>query len=428
MSNFRTETVCVQGGYTPGNGEPRQIPIVQSTTFKYATSEDMGKLFDLEANGDFYTRLQNPTNDYVAAKLAELEGGTAAMLTSSGQAANFYAVFNIANCGDHVVSCSTIYGGTFNLFSVTMKKMGIDFTFVSPDCTDEELEAAFRPNTKAVFGETIANPALTVLDIEKFAKAAHSHGVPLIIDNTFATPVNCRPIEWGADIVTHSTTKYMDGHGCAVGGAIIDSGKFDWLAHAEKFPGLCTPDDSYHGITYAEKFGKEGAFITKCTAQLMRDFGSIQAPQHAFYLNLGLESLHVRMPRHCENGQAVAEFLANHPKVSKVHYCGLPGDKYYEGAQKYLPHGSCGVVSFELKGGRKAAEVFMSRLKLAAIETHVADARTCCLCPAASPHRQMTDEQLEAAGIPAGLVRMSCGLESKYDLIDDIAQALEAVE
>ena len=428
MSNFRTETVCVQGGYTPGNGEPRQIPIVQSTTFKYATSEDMGKLFDLEANGYFYTRLQNPTNDYVAAKLAELEGGTAAMLTSSGQAANFYAVFNIANCGDHVVSCSTIYGGTFNLFSVTMKKMGIDFTFVSPDCTDEELEAAFRPNTKAVFGETIANPALTVLDIEKFAKAAHSHGVPLIIDNTFATPVNCRPIEWGADIVTHSTTKYMDGHGCAVGGAIIDSGKFDWLAHAEKFPGLCTPDDSYHGITYAEKFGKEGAFITKCTAQLMRDFGSIQSPQHAFYLNLGLESLHVRMPRHCENGQAVAEFLANHPKVSKVNYCGLPGDKYYEVAQKYLPNGSCGVVSFELKGGRKAAEVFMSRLKLAAIETHVADARTCCLCPAASTHRQMTDEQLEAAGIPAGLVRMSCGLESKYDLIDDIAQALEAVE
>ena len=428
MSNFRTETVCVQGGYTPGNGEPRQIPIVQSTTFKYATSEDMGKLFDLEANGYFYTRLQNPPNDYVAAKLAELEGGTAAMLTSSGQAANFYAVFNIANCGDHVVACSTIYGGTFNLFSVTMKKMGLDLTFVSPDCTDEELEAAFRPNTKAVFGETIANPALTVLDIEKFAKAAHSHGVPLIIDTTFATPVNCRPIEWGGGIVTHSTTKYMDGHGCAVGGAIIDSGKFDWLAHAEKFPGLCTPDDSYHGITYAEKFGKEGAFITKCTAQLMRDFGSIQAPQHAFYLNLGLESLHVRMPRHCENGQAVAEFLANHPKVSKVNYCGLPGDKYYEVAQKYLPNGSCGVVSFELKGGRKAAEVFMSRLKLAAIETHVADARTCCLCPAASTHRQMTDEQLEAAGIPAGLVRMSCGLESKYDLIDDIAQALEAVE
>jgi len=424
---MKKETICVQGGYRPGNGEPRQIPIVQSTTFKYATSEDMGKLFDLEASGYFYTRLQNPTNDYVAAKLAELEGGTAAMLTSSGQAATFYAVFNIANCGDHVVSCSTIYGGTFNLFAVTMKKMGIDFTFVSPDCTDEELAAAFRPNTKAVFGETIANPALTVLDIEKFAKAAHDHGVPLIIDNTFATPINCRPIEWGADIVTHSTTKYMDGHGCAVGGAIIDSGKFDWMAHADKFPGLTTPDDSYHGITYAEKFGKEGAFITKCTAQLMRDFGSIQSPQHAFYLNLGLESLHVRMPRHCENGQAVAEFLQNHPKVAKVNYCGLPGDKYYERAQKYLPNGSCGVVSFELEGGREAAGIFMKHLKLAAIETHVADARTCCLNPASSTHRQMTDEQLAAAGIPAGLVRMSCGLESKEDLIEDIRQALEAV-
>ena len=424
---MKKETICVQGGYRPGNGEPRQIPIVQSTTFKYATSEDMGKLFDLEASGYFYTRLQNPTNDYVAAKLAELEGGTAAMLTSSGQAATFYAVFNIANCGDHVVSCSTIYGGTFNLFAVTMKKMGIDFTFVSPDCTDEELAAAFRPNTKAVFGETIANPALTVLDIEKFAKAAHDHGVPLIIDNTFATPINCRPIEWGADIVTHSTTKYMDGHGCAVGGAIIDSGKFDWMAHADKFPGLTTPDDSYQGITYAEKFGKEGAFITKCTAQLMRDFGSIQSPQHAFYLNLGLESLHVRMPRHCENGQAVAEFLQNHPKVAKVNYCGLPGDKYYERAQKYLPNGSCGVVSFELEGGREAAGIFMKHLKLAAIETHVADARTCCLNPASSTHRQMTDEQLAAAGIPAGLVRMSCGLESKEDLIEDIRQALEAV-
>ena len=427
MSNQRIETVCVQGGYTPGNGEPRQIPIVQSTTFKYATSEDMGKLFDLEASGYFYTRLQNPTNDYVAAKLAQLEGGTAAMLTSSGQAANFYAVFNIANCGDHVVACSTIYGGTFNLFSVTMAKMGIDFTFVSPDCTDEELNAAFRPNTKAVFGETIANPALTVLDIERFAKAAHAHGVPLIIDNTFATPVNCRPIEWGADIVTHSTTKYMDGHGVAVGGAIIDGGKFDWMAHADKFPGLCTPDDSYHGITYAEKFGREGAFITKCTAQLMRDFGSIQSPQHAFYLNLGLESLHVRMPRHCENGQAVAEFLQQHPKVERVTYCGLPGDKYYEIGRKYLPKGSCGVVSFELKGGRDAAQAFMKELKLAAIETHVADARTCCLNPATSTHRQMTDEQLAAAGIPAGLVRMSCGLENKEDLIEDIKQALEAI-
>jgi len=427
MSNYRTETVCVQGGYTPGNGEPRQIPIVQSTTFKYATSEDMGKLFDLEANGYFYTRLQNPTNDYVAAKLAQLEGGTAAMLTSSGQAANFYAIFNIANCGDHVVSCSSIYGGTFNLFSVTMAKMGIEFTFVSPDCTEEELRAAFRPNTKALFGETIANPALTVLDIELFARVAHENGVPLIIDNTFATPVNCRPIEWGADIVTHSTTKYMDGHGVAVGGAIIDSGKFDWMAHADKFPGLCTPDDSYHGITYAEKFGMEGAFITKCTAQLMRDFGSIQSPQHAFYLNLGLESLHVRMPRHCENGQAVAEFLQNHPKVSHVTYCGLPGDKYYERGQKYLPNGSCGVVSFELEGGREAAQIFMKNLKLAAIETHVADARTCCLNPATATHRQMTDEQLIAAGISAGLVRMSCGLEHKDDLIADIKQALEAI-
>ena len=428
MSDYRIETKCVQGGYTPGNGEPRQIPIVQSTTFKYATSEDMGKLFDLEASGYFYTRLQNPTNDYVAAKICELEGGTAAMLTSSGQAANFFALFNICSCGDHIVSSSSIYGGTFNLISVTMAKMGIEVTFVSPDCTDEELEAAFRPNTKAVFGETIANPALTVLDIEKFAKAAHAHGVPLIVDNTFATPVNCRPFEWGADIVTHSTTKYMDGHGAAVGGAIVDSGKFDWMAHADKFPGLCTPDDSYHGITYAEKFGKEGAFITKCTAQLMRDFGAIQSPQNAFYLNLGLESLHVRMARHCENGQAVAEFLAQHPKVASVIYCGLPGDKYHALAEKYLPHGSCGVVSFELKGGREAASTFMKHLKLAAIETHVADARTCCLNPASSTHRQMTDEQLSAAGIPAGLVRMSCGLENKQDLIDDIAQALEQVK
>ncbi|MBE6964216.1 MAG: O-acetylhomoserine aminocarboxypropyltransferase/cysteine synthase [Ruminococcaceae bacterium] len=428
MSNYRIETTCVQGGYTPGNGEPRQIPIVQSTTFKYATSEDMGKLFDLEASGYFYTRLQNPTNDYVAAKLAALEGGTAAMLTSSGQAANFYAVFNIANCGDHVVASSTIYGGTYNLFAVTMKKMGIDFTFVSPDCSDEELEAAFRPNTKAVFGETIANPALTVLDIERFAKAAHAHGVPLIIDNTFATPVGCRPIEWGCDIVTHSTTKYMDGHGCAVGGAIIDSGRFDWMAHADKFPGLCTPDDSYHGITYAEKFGKEGAFITKCTAQLMRDFGSIQSPQNAFYLNLGLESLHVRMPRHCENGLAVASFLKGHPKISFVTYPGLEGDKYYELAQKYMPNGTCGVVSFGFKGGRKAAETFMKTLKLIAIETHVADARSCCLHPANATHRQMNDEELIACGITADLVRLSCGLESSADLIEDIKQALEAVE
>ena len=427
MSN-RIETTCVQGGYTPGNGEPRQIPIVQSTTFKYATSEDMGKLFDLEASGYFYTRLQNPTNDYVAAKIAALEGGTAAMLTSSGQAANFFALFNIATCGDHIVASSSIYGGTFNLISVTMAKMGVEATFVSPDCTEVELEAAFRPNTKAVFGETIANPALTVLDIEKFAKAAHAHGVPLIVDNTFPTPVNCRPFQWGADIVTHSTTKYMDGHGVAVGGAIVDSGKFDWMAHADKFPGLTTPDDSYHGITYAERFGKEGAFITKCTAQLMRDLGSIQSPQNAFYLNLGLESLHVRMARHCENGLAVAQFLHDHPKVARVIYCGLPDDPYYALAQKYLPNGSCGVVSFELKGGREAAGTFMKHLKLAAIETHVADARTCCLNPASSTHRQMTDEQLAAAGIPAGLVRMSCGLEHKQDLIDDIAQALEQVK
>lgn len=422
---MKINTICVQGGYTPGNGEPRQIPIVQSTTFKYDTSEDMGKLFDLEASGYFYTRLQNPTNDYVAAKIAQLEGGTAAMLTSSGQAANFYALFNICNCGDHIVASSSIYGGTFNLISVTMKKMGIETTFISPDATEEEINAAFRKNTKAVFGETIANPALTVLDIELFAKCAHAHGVPLIIDNTFATPVNCRPIEWGADIVTHSTTKYIDGHGATVGGAIVDGGKFDWMAHAEKFPGLCTPDDSYHGITYAEKFGKEGAFITKCTAQLMRDFGSIQSPQHAFILNLGLESLHVRMKRHCENGLAVAKFLQNHEKIAYVNYCDLPGDKYYEVARKYLPNGSCGVVSFGLKGGRAAAETFMKNLKMAAIETHVADARTCCLNPASSTHRQMTDEQLKEAGVPAELVRMSCGIEDAEDLIADIAQALE---
>ena len=428
MKPYRIETTCVQGGYTPKNGEPRQIPIVQSTTFKYDTGEDMGKLFDLEANGYFYTRLQNPTNDYVAAKICVLEGGAAAMLTSSGQAANFFAMFNLACSGDHMVASSSIYGGTFNLISVTMAKMGIETTFVSPDCTDEELNAAFRPNTKLVFGETIANPALTVLDIEQFAKAAHAHGVPLIVDNTFATPVNCRPIEWGADIVTHSTTKYMDGHGVSVGGAIVDGGKFDWMAHKDKFPGLCTPDESYHGITYAEKFGMGGAFITKCTAQLMRDFGSIQSPQHAFYLNLGLESLHVRMARHCENGQKVAEFLQNHPKVERVVYCGLPEDKYYERAKKYLPNGSCGVVSFELKGGREAASVFMNSLRLAAIETHVADARTCCLNPASTTHRQMSDEQLKAAGVPAGLVRMSCGLENAQDLIDDIAQALEKVK
>ena len=423
----RIETLCVQGGYTPKNGEPRQIPIIQSTTFKYDTSEDMGKLFDLEASGYFYTRLQNPTNDTVAARICALEGGTAAMLTSSGQAANFFAVFNIASAGDHVVACSAIYGGTYNLFAVTMKRMGIDFTFVSPDCTDEELNAAFRPNTKALFGETIANPALCVLDIEQFAKAAHAHGVPLIIDNTFATPVNCRPIEWGADIVTHSTTKYMDGHGSAVGGAIVDSGKFDWNKYADKFPGLTTPDESYHGITYTERFGLEGAFITKATAQLMRDFGSIQAPQNAFLLGLGLESLHVRMKRHCENGQAVAEFLAGHDKIAWVSYCGLPGDKYYERAKKYLPNGSCGVVSFGVKGGRKAAETFMKHLKVAAIETHVADARSCCLHPASATHRQMSDEELLAAGVSPDLVRLSVGLESKDDLIEDIAQALAAI-
>ena len=418
-------TKCVQAGYTPANGEPRQIPIIQSTTFKYASSSEMGKLFDLEASGYFYSRLQNPTNDTVAAKIAALEGGTAAMLTSSGQAANFYAVFNIASCGDHVVSSSSIYGGSYNLFAVTMKRMGIEFTFVDPDCTEEALNAAFRPNTKAVFGETIANPALTVLDIEKFARAAHAHGVPLIVDNTFATPINCRPFEWGADIVTHSTTKYMDGHAGALGGCIVDSGKFDWTKYPEKFPGLCTPDESYHGVTYNERFGLAGAYITKATAQLMRDFGSIQAPQNAYYLNLGLESLHVRMARHCENAQKVAEFLKNHPKIAWVQYCGLPGDKYYEVGQKYLPHGSCGVVSFGVKGGRAAAEAFMGRLKIAAIETHVADARTCCLHPASSTHRQMNAEELIAAGVSEDLVRYSCGLEDASDLIQDIAQALE---
>ena len=427
MSEKRIETKCVQGGYTPGNGEPRQIPIIQSTTYKYNTSEDMGKLFDLEAEGYFYTRLQNPTNDMVAKKICELEGGSAAMLTSSGQAASFYAVFNIANCGDHVVASSMIYGGTYNLFAVTMKKMGIDFTFVEPDCSDEELEAAFKPNTKLVFGETIANPALTVFDIERFANAAHAHGVPLIVDNTFATPINCRPFEWGADIVTHSTTKYMDGHGAGVGGCIVDSGRFDWMTHADKFPGLCTPDDSYHGIVYAERFGKEGAFITKATAQLMRDFGSIQSPQNAFILNLGLESLHVRMARHCENGLAVAKFLASHDKIEWVNYPSLEGNKYYELALKYLPNGSCGVVSFGIKGGRKAAEKFMKNLKVAAIETHVADARTCCLHPASATHRQMNDAELAAAGVPANLVRFSCGLENSQDLIEDIAQALEKI-
>lgn len=420
-------TICVQGGYTPGNGEPRQIPIIQSTTFKYDTSEDMGKLFDLEAEGYFYTRLQNPTNDYVAAKIAQLEGGTAAMLTSSGQAANFFALFNICGAGDHIVSSTSIYGGTYNLISVTMKRMGIDVTFVDPDASEEELMAVFQPNTKAMFGETIANPALTVLDIEKFARVAHANGVPLIVDNTFATPINCRPFAWGADIVTHSTTKYMDGHGAGVGGAIVDSGNFDWMKYADKYPGLCTPDESYHGVTYVERFGNGGAFITKCTTQLMRDLGSIQSPQNAFILNLGLESLHVRMAKHCENGQAVAEFLENHPKVAYVNYCGLPGDKYHALAEKYLPNGSCRVVSFGLVGGRDAASTFMKHLKIAAIETHVADARTCCLNPASSTHRQMNDEQLKEAGVPAELIRISCGIEDKRDLIADLAQALEAI-
>ena len=427
MSDYKINTKCVQAGYTPENGGPRQIPIIQSTTFKYNTSEDMGALFDLEASGYFYSRLQNPTCDMVAAKIAALEGGTAGMLTGSGQAANFFALFNICEAGSHIVASSSIYGGTFNLLSVTMKKMGIDTTFVSPDADEEELSAAFRDNTRAMFGETIANPALTVLDIEKFAKVAHAHGVPLIVDNTFPTPVNCRPIEWGADIVTHSTTKYMDGHGVAVGGAIVDSGRFDWMAHADKYPGLCTPDESYHGIIYAEKFGQGGAFITKATSQLMRDLGSIQSPQSAFYLNLGLESLHVRMPRHVENGQAVAEFLEAQPQVTYVNYSGLPGNKYYDIAKKYMPAGGCGVVSFELRGGRPAAEKFMKNLKLAAIETHVADARTCCLNPATSTHRQLSEEQLVEAGVPAGLIRMSCGLEDKEDLIADLKQALEAI-
>ena len=420
------ETKCIHAGYTPKNGESRMIPIVQSTTFKYDSSEDMGRLFDLEANGYFYTRLQNPTNDYVAAKICTLEGGTAAMLTSSGQAANFYAIFNICSCGDHVVASSTIYGGTFNLFSVTMKRMGIEFTFVDPDCSEEELEAAFQPNTKAVFGETIANPALIVLDIEKFAKAAHEHGVPLIIDNTFATPINCRPFEWGADIVTHSTTKYMDGHDAAVGGCIIDSGKFDWMAHKDKFPGLTTPDASYHGVTYAERFGMDGAFITKATAQLMRDFGAIQAPMNAYLLNLGLESLHVRMPRHCENAQKVAEYLEAHDCVEWVNYPGLKSNKYYELAQKYMPDGTCGVVSFGVKGGRAAAERFMGKLKVAMIATHVADAHTCVLHPASATHRQMNDEELKAAGVGPDLIRLSVGIENVNDIIADLAQALEA--
>ena len=419
-------TKCIRAGYKPGNGEPRQVPIIQSTTFRYETSEHMGKLFDLEAEGYFYTRLQNPTCDLVAAKITALEGGTAGMLTSSGQAANFFAVFNIATAGDHVVASNSIYGGTYNLFAVTMAKMGINFTFVSPDCTAEELDAAFQSNTKAVFGETIANPALTVLDIEKFANAAHAHGVPLIVDNTFPTPIMCRPFEWGADIVTHSTTKYLDGHSAALGGCIIDSGKFDWMAHADKFPGLCTPDESYHGITYAERFGIEGAFITKATAQLMRDFGAMASPQNAYILNLGLESLHVRMARHCENAQAIAEHLAKHPHVSWVNFPGLESDKYHSLAAKYMPNGTCGVISFGCTGGREAAERFMKNLKIAHIATHVADAATCCLHPASSTHRQMSDEELAAAGVPGDMIRLSVGLEDVHDLIADIDQALEA--
>lgn len=423
----RIGTTCVQGGYSPNSGEPRQIPIVQSTTFKYDTSAQMGKLFDLEESGYFYSRLQNPTNDTVAARIAQLEGGTSAMLTSSGQAANFFALFNLAANGDHVVASSAIYGGSYNLLAVTMKRMGLETTFVSPDCTEEELEAAFCPNTKVVYGETIANPALAVLDIEKFAKAAHAHGVPLIVDNTFATPINCRPIEWGADIVTHSTTKYMDGHAAALGGAIVDGGNFDWLAHANKFPDFCTPDESYHGVVFAEKFGKEGAFITKATTQLMRDFGSIQSPQNAFYLALGLESLHVRMAQHCKNGLAVAQFLQANPLVEWVRYPDLPGDRYHALQQKYLPNGSCGVVSFGVAGGRDQAEALMSRLKVAQVETHVADSHTCCLHPASTTHRQMTDEELQAAGVEPNLVRFSCGLEDTDDILEDLDQALKSL-
>lgn len=422
---MKQDTKCIHAGYQPKNGESRMIPIIQSTTFKYDTSEDMGKLFDLEASGYFYSRLQNPTNDFVAAKIASLEGGTAAMLTSSGQAANFFATFNIASCGDHIIASSSIYGGTFNLFNVTMRKMGIDFTFVNPDASDDEIQAAFKPNTKAIFGETIANPALTILDIERWANIAHKNGVPLIIDNTFATPINCRPFEWGADIVTHSTTKYIDGHDATVGGCIIDSGKFDWLAHAEKFPGLCTPDESYHGITYAKKFGKEGAFITKCTAQLMRDFGSIQSPMNAYMINLGIESLPLRMEKHCQNAQKVAEFLNENDKIEWVNYPGLKNNKYYELATKYMPNGTCGVVSFGIKGGRKTAEAFMKNLKLAMIATHVADARTCVLHPASATHRQLTDEELVACGVSPDMIRFSCGIENSEDIINDLKQALE---
>ena len=426
MNDYKIGTKCVQSGYTPKNGEPRQIPIIQSTTFKYDTSEAMGKLFNLEDSGYFYSRLANPTNDHVAARIAALEGGKSAMLTSSGQAANFYAVFNIAECGSHVIASSAIYGGTYNLFAVTMKKMGIDFTFVSPDCTAEELDAAFRPNTKAVFGETIANPSLAVLDFEKFASAAHSHNVPLIVDNTFATPVNCRPFEFGADIVTHSTTKYMDGHASTVGGAIVDSGNFDWSKFPDKFPGLCTPDESYHGVIYTEKFG-EAAYITKATVQLMRDLGSIQAPENAYLISLGLESLELRMMRHSDNALKVATHLLNNDKISWVRYPALPGDKYYPLAEKYLNPGASGVISFGVKGGRNAAETFMAHLRLASIETHVADSKTCCLHPASSTHRQMSDSELTEAGVSPDLIRFSCGIEDPEDIIADIDEALKFI-
>ena len=426
MSNYKTETKCIQSGYEPGNGEARVLPIYQSTTFRYTSSEQMGRLFDLEESGYFYTRLQNPTNDAVAQKITELEGGVAGMLTSSGQAANYYAVFNICEAGDHIVSASTIYGGTFNLYGTTMKKMGVDCTFVDPDASYEELEKAFQPNTKCVFAETISNPSLVVLDIEKFAKLAHAHGVPLIVDNTFATPINCRPFEWGADIVTHSTTKYMDGHAMCVGGAIVDSGNFDWEAHADKFPGLTQPDESYHGIIYTQKFGK-GAYITKATSQLMRDLGSIQSPQNAFLLNVGLETLHLRVPRHCENALKVAQYLKNHEKVAWVRYAGLEDDPYYELAQKYLPNGTCGVLSFGLKGGRDVSVGFMDKLKLAAIVTHVADARTCVLHPASHTHRQMNEQELIEAGVQPDLIRFSVGIENAEDIIADLEQALETV-
>lgn len=425
-NNYKIETKCIQSGWQPTKGEPRVLPIYQSTTFKYDTSEQMGRLFDLEDSGYFYTRLQNPTNDAVAQKITELEGGVAGMLTSSGQAANYYAVFNICEAGDHIVSASTIYGGTFNLYGTTMKKMGVDCTFVDPDASYEELEKAFQPNTKCVFAETISNPSLVVLDIEKFAKLAHAHGVPLIVDNTFATPINCRPFEWGADIVTHSTTKYMDGHAMCVGGAIVDSGNFDWDAHADKFPGLTQPDESYHGIIYTQKFGK-GAYITKATSQLMRDLGSIQSPQNAFLLNVGLETLHLRVPRHCENALKVAQYLKNHEKVAWVRYAGLEDDPYYELAQKYLPNGTCGVLSFGLKGGREVSVGFMDKLKLAAIVTHVADARTCVLHPASHTHRQMNEQELIEAGVQPDLIRFSVGIENAEDIIADLEQALETV-